>query len=208
MTVAIPNNVADVTLEKFNIRDEYLKMLELRTPCLDMIKTEHIEYALSNVDRTSGLLKLMEYIDPEIADKLEAGTFEYALVKTTTDDLLCELIANIYTDKINDICANIDPKNKRIANNTLRISLKNGHINPYFVPFLSFDQVHPSRWKDILDKKASIENELNNIKVSDIYKCYKCGCRRTKTSQMQTRSADEPMTIFVTCLDCYNTFTK
>lgn len=36
------------------------------------------------------------------------------------------------------------------------------------------------------------------------FKCGKCGQNRTRYYQMQTRSADEPMTTFVTCINCSN----
>ena len=39
---------------------------------------------------------------------------------------------------------------------------------------------------------------------SNLFKCGKCGKRRTTYTQLQTRSADEPMTTFVLCLDCGN----
>ena len=34
--------------------------------------------------------------------------------------------------------------------------------------------------------------------------CKKCNTRKTRYYQMQTRSADEPMTTFVTCNNCNN----
>ncbi|ORY33014.1 transcription factor S-II, central domain-domain-containing protein [Naematelia encephala] len=39
---------------------------------------------------------------------------------------------------------------------------------------------------------------------TDAFKCGKCGARKTTYYQMQTRSADEPMTTFVTCTNCKN----
>lgn len=36
------------------------------------------------------------------------------------------------------------------------------------------------------------------------FKCGKCGKRNTTYNQMQTRSADEPMTTFVYCMECGN----
>lgn len=38
--------------------------------------------------------------------------------------------------------------------------------------------------------------------VKGLFKCTKCGSEETISSQKQTRSADEPMTIFITCLKC------
>ena len=37
-----------------------------------------------------------------------------------------------------------------------------------------------------------------------IFKCKKCGSQKCDYEQKQTRSADEPMTVFVTCLNCDN----
>ncbi|KAG0208911.1 RNA polymerase II elongation factor [Mortierella sp. GBA30] len=39
---------------------------------------------------------------------------------------------------------------------------------------------------------------------TDMFKCGKCKGRKTRYYQMQTRSADEPMTTFVTCINCGN----
>jgi len=39
---------------------------------------------------------------------------------------------------------------------------------------------------------------------TDMFKCGKCKSRKCRYRQMQTRSADEPMTTFVTCSNCGN----
>ncbi len=38
------------------------------------------------------------------------------------------------------------------------------------------------------------------------FTCKKCHSKNTTYFQMQTRGADEPMTNFITCLDCKNQF--
>ena len=40
--------------------------------------------------------------------------------------------------------------------------------------------------------------------TTDQFKCGRCGKRKTTYYQLQTRSADEPMTTFVTCVECNN----
>ncbi|XVF29731.1 hypothetical protein REPUB_Repub15cG0147200 [Reevesia pubescens] len=40
--------------------------------------------------------------------------------------------------------------------------------------------------------------------TTDQFKCGRCGQRKTTYYQMQTRSADEPMTTYVTCVNCSN----
>lgn len=52
-------------------------------------------------------------------------------------------------------------------------------------------------------KKAKARGELVDEDFEGgVFVCMKCKSKRTHYYQMQTRSADEPMTIFVTCLDC------
>lgn len=61
-----------------------------------------------------------------------------------------------------------------------------------------------------IDAKIAHQNLLNsqmakdNSAETDQFKCGRCQQRRCKYYQMQTRSADEPMTTFVTCVNCGN----
>ena len=43
-----------------------------------------------------------------------------------------------------------------------------------------------------------------NQEGTDMFRCAKCKKRNCTYYQMQTRSADEPMTSFITCLCCSN----
>ncbi|KAI8811494.1 transcription factor S-II-domain-containing protein [Cladochytrium replicatum] len=60
-------------------------------------------------------------------------------------------------------------------------------------------------------KEKALKEALNEAQAAntesaetDIFKCGKCGKRRTTYTQKQTRSADEPMTTFVVCKECGN----
>ena len=100
----------------------------------------------------------------------------------------------------------MDENKSCIKNKTFKKNILNGTINPSYVAFLSPSQIHPQNWDKILKKKEYIEQRENNIIYSDAYKCYKCGESKCKITQIQTRSADEPMTTFVVCIVCHNTF--
>ena len=66
-------------------------------------------------------------------------------------------------------------------------------------------EMDPSKWQVLIDKKKAIEaNKYNqNMKATtDMFTCKKCKSKRCTHYELQTRSADEPATIFVTCLDC------
>ncbi len=65
-------------------------------------------------------------------------------------------------------------------------------------------------YKDIKNKQ-DIENDriVNPPEVKKgIYKCKKCKSEKTWSYQLQTRSADEPMTSFITCVDCGKRWTE
>jgi DNA-directed RNA polymerase subunit M/transcription elongation factor TFIIS len=49
-------------------------------------------------------------------------------------------------------------------------------------------------------RKAYLAKEVKN--QDGFFKCGRCKSMKTTYYQMQTRSADEPMTVFVSCLNC------
>jgi transcription elongation factor S-II len=56
-------------------------------------------------------------------------------------------------------------------------------------------------------KAKELAYEAEKAKKEDyegLFKCGRCKGKKTTYYQMQTRSADEPMTTFVTCLGCAN----
>jgi DNA-directed RNA polymerase subunit M/transcription elongation factor TFIIS len=170
------------------------------------IKEFYIQNAEKIINRAENQIKLSEILhDIDIALKIELSIFEFSLIYCLNNNLSDNFIKAVYDDKLNSIIANlIDTKN--INNKTLKKDLLCNKINPSHVAFMSPAQLHPQKWLYWVKKKEYKEIRENSIVYSDAYKCFKCGERKTKVTQAQTRSADEPMTTFVTCIVCYNTF--
>ena len=64
-------------------------------------------------------------------------------------------------------------------------------------------------WKDILEEQTKNDKiiiDKTPIYTTDQFTCSKCKNNKCKTYSLQTRSADEPMTIFVNCITCDNTW--
>jgi transcription elongation factor S-II len=78
---------------------------------------------------------------------------------------------------------------------------------PKLVAFLSPEQLHPEKWDDILKKRQYRIDKEQNMATTDMYQCRKCKERKCKVSSFQTRSADEPATVFICCVICKNTWT-
>lgn len=53
-----------------------------------------------------------------------------------------------------------------------------------------------------IDSSRTDWNLKNGITSKSEFKCKKCKSDKTHVAQAQTRSADEPMTTFVTCMEC------
>jgi transcription elongation factor S-II len=66
-------------------------------------------------------------------------------------------------------------------------------------------ELSPKRWKAQIEAQIAKEKHLYSPSgnASIYFYCSSCK-KKTKCDyyQMQTRSADEPMTTFVTCLEC------
>jgi transcription elongation factor S-II len=68
------------------------------------------------------------------------------------------------------------------------------------------ERTFPERWKGIVDEK--MRNDITFDKkpeaMTNQFKCGKCKKRDCIYREKQVRSADEPMTLFITCLNCGN----
>jgi DNA-directed RNA polymerase subunit M/transcription elongation factor TFIIS len=93
----------------------------------------------------------------------------------------------------------------RRSDNEYLVKLKNSELTFRQFAEMSAVDLCPSRWKDCIEKIIESEKKLysKNESAAMFMWCSSCK-KKTKCDyyQMQTRSADEPMTTFVTCLEC------
>jgi len=111
-----------------------------------------------------------------------------------------EILDEIYLNKFNDILVNIDKE--QLKNEYLLDAILCGAINIDNIANLPPQNLYPKNWKKIIDRKNLIEDKKKNMATTNIFQCRKCKKRKCSVYQMQTRSADEPMTTFVNCLIC------
>lgn len=168
-----------------------------------------VKYAEENLKRKDAIEKIEKIINCyTLSEDIESGIFEFTLNYVKNNNFSITDLMPIYVDKLHEVCINLDQKNDRIQNKTLLFDLLESKMSGQIVAFLKMYQLHPARWKHIIDKNNLRDNTLSTINTTDDYKCARCGERKHIYYITQTRSADEPATIFLTCTVCKKTFTK
>lgn len=105
----------------------------------------------------------------------------------------------LYIDRVRSVYLNMsDDVIKQIKNNTL---------SPQAFVFMTHIEMKPKKWEKLIEEKIQRDKhkyETNIEAATDTFTCKKCKSKKCTYYQMQTRSADEPMTTYVSCIDCGN----
>ena len=112
----------------------------------------------------------------------------------------------LYISKIRSMYTNIDTE-CYLKNMNFKDKILNKEIDISKIGEISNYDMFPENWKDLIEeniKKDKLKYELKPEAMTDLFKCRRCGGRSCSYYEVQTRSADEPMTQFITCLDCNN----
>ena len=153
--------------------------------------------------------KIKELDDIEIND-LEIGIFnaslDYAIKKKIQLSWSNTQFQNIYNNISRSIYSNLLStsylKNKNLINR-----LKKKEFLPHELANMKKEDIYPEKWITIIEKeKLKLKEAYENKEVSmtDLIKCGKCKKNKISYQELQTRSGDESMTIFFTCLTCGN----
>ena len=145
------------------------------------------------------------YVNNEIYSKnIEKGIYNYAILKSKKEKIIKkwtnEYFVLVYVNKFKVIFHNI--KNPIILK-----KIKNKEILSHKLAFMSHQEMLPEKWKEKLEEKRfRLENKFfPKVEAStDNFTCGRCKSKACTYYQLQTRSADEPMTTFVTCTNCDN----
>ena len=136
------------------------------------------------------------------SSNLEKGIFNYALKEATNRKVVKkwdnQYFVQIYLDRLRSIYLNL--KNPEILE-----QIKSETIQSHTVAFMTHQEMRPDKWKELIEEKAKKDKnkfETNVEASTDTFTCRKCKSNKCTYYQMQTRSADEPMTTFVTCIEC------
>ncbi|NXP66900.1 TCEA3 protein, partial [Chloropsis cyanopogon] len=122
------------------------------------------------------------------------------------DHILWEASTDMkYRNRVRSRISNLkDPKNPGLRRNVLC-----GAIEPSLIARMTAEEMASDELKKLrnaMTQEAIREHQMAKTggTVTDLFQCGKCKKKNCTYNQVQTRSADEPMTTFVLCNECGN----
>jgi len=140
----------------------------------------------------------------KIVSNLEKGIFNYTIKAAGERNIVKKwynpYFVQLYTDKLRMIIQNLQYA-------PLLKKLKYRQVKAHELAFMTHQELRPEKWKDLIAVKEQHDKTRYAPTLNantDDFTCRKCKSNKCSYYQLQTRSADEPMTTFVTCIDCGN----
>lgn len=138
---------------------------------------------------------------------IERGIFNYTIkaFKAKRRDTWNAVFKSMYIGRAVTIYNNLN-EHGYLQNKELVPRLFDKQFTEFELCEFGPDQLFPSRWAELQSKygKYSSVVVLKQPEVTHdgMFTCARCKSKKTTYYQLQTRSADEPMTTFVTCVGC------
>jgi len=137
------------------------------------------------------------------ATNLEKGIYNATLEEAQFKNIVKKWdntgFVTLYLNRLRSIYFNLDE--------TLIARIESKEIRPHEIAYMTHQDMRPNKWQALIELKKTRDDNKYSPKIeasTDNFTCYKCKSKKCTFYQLQTRSADEPMTTFVTCLDCSN----
>ena len=155
--------------------------------------------------RKNIVLKIDDILQNKTAsENLEKGIFNYTLDHAEKINVVKKwdntYFSRIYLDRTRTIYFNLQTE-------SIQKMIKEKKLKAHKLAFMTHQEMQPDKWNSLIqEKKIRDENKYEpKLEAStDDFTCFKCKSKKCTYYQLQTRSADEPMTTFVNCLDCGN----
>ena len=167
-------------------------------------------------------LKVVEVLSKLFAEKLDADTqasIEKTIFKKTIETAKSEEIRktwssqafrDVYSAVARRMIGNLNPESY-IQNKNLWIRFTTNELTLDEIAKQNYYELCPENWQQMVDRQAkreTIQLEGDFSRATDKWMCHGCKKRKCTYYELQTRSSDEPMTIFIHCLNCGKRWTQ
>jgi len=152
--------------------------------------------------------------DPDIARDIERGVLRQTIRQIINHGVNGRtwkdpVIKEVYTAVFQKVYRNLVPSGNEqsVGNPKLLELVKNGTIPAEEIAMMDPAKLWPDKWRDM--EEARIMRQIATLETTseaatNLFLCRKCKNRKCVYTEVQTRSADEPMTTFICCLVCGN----
>lgn len=155
-----------------------------------------------------GLVSPLEAKDIEIG--IYNASIDFASANKIPLTWQSELFKDAYLARARSVFANLNCESY-VANTNLIERLKDGEFYPHAIAAMPRENVFPERWRAIKEseeRKLQSAYEMTQVTMSDQITCGNCKKKKVSYYELQTRSADEAMSIYYTCLLCGHKWTR
>ncbi len=140
--------------------------------------------------------------------QLEQVIFDITLQESQKKNVLRsfenQLFTTLYKSSARKIIGNLSQKSY-VHNEHLFSKIKKGDLTLDHLRAMNDTDLCPHLYNEMRDRQLQREQsqlEGNKAMATNKFKCNRCEKRECTYYELQTRSADEPMTIFISCLNC------
>lgn len=140
----------------------------------------------------------------ELEHHIYNGSLQVAHKKHILKNWSHPLYIEVYNALARSVIGNLNP-NSYIQNKNLFQRFQEGKVTLEELAHFTFSDLYPEIWKDLSIRQFEREKrqlEGNKSMATDQFECKRCHKRECTYYELQTRSADEPMTIFIQCVNC------
>ena len=154
--------------------------------------------------RLYAIKQMSAHTSPEMAKEMEKSVLEYTKQafksKNKNEPMRWSNVnlRRLYIRKLRMVVSNVSRLLEMVENRNIAVCE---------VAFQTHIQIKPELWDPILDtlKKREMMTSLvdnDGQTYEGMLKCNHCSSWNTRYVEFQTRSADEPLTVFMRCEDC------
>nr|WBF70706.1 transcription factor S-II-related protein [Megavirus caiporensis] len=165
--------------------------------------TTVMEFYVSDKTRKQTINNLSEYFNKSVCKTIEKGIYDYTKQYCRNDNSM-NLSQSIYNDCSRNILYNLKEDCDTIKQ--IKQQISKGEYNAYNLAFLKPDELNKDNWIKIIMRKKTTEEKLNDLPAIEWKACRACKNTEYFYRQLQTRSADEPITTFYICKKCSKTY--
>jgi DNA-directed RNA polymerase subunit M/transcription elongation factor TFIIS len=145
-------------------------------------------------------------MDEATIKRIDVGIFNAAFDDATHYNVIKSWknprFVRLFVNRASAVISNMTTTGSR-----LQKRMEDGEFPPEALAGMAPHEKNPELWKDLIDAKIRHYEHIVEERpaaMTNSFRCGKCKKRECVYQEVQLRSADEPMTLFITCLNCGN----